>query len=125
MEHSMRWGIVVMAVLSALGLAACKSLPVAAPTIEPTPETPSADKWRPAWWHERPVIEGNRISICALAEDTDLLSARKKAIQLARRLIAEAEGGVKTVDDAATRTDSVRLPDGTFRAFVRMTATVK
>jgi len=82
----------------------------------------NGDQWRPAWWQDKPIAESGHTSVCAFADDADLLTARQNAVKAGRHLLADAQGGMPAIDDAATRTDSVRLSNGVYRAFVRLTS---
>jgi hypothetical protein len=90
-----------------------------------TAARPSADRqaWRPAWWIVSPVREGGLVRVAAMADDADLLEARRKAVNLGlsdlRAHIDVAEDGLT---DADTTIDVISLPDGRYRAFVLVEA---
>jgi hypothetical protein len=57
-----------------------------------------------------------------MADDEELLGARRQALEEAMRVFREASGG--NPGDLAVETDSIRL-GGRFRAYVRVTGTEK
>lgn len=80
------------------------------------------EKWQPAWWAAAPTIEGDTLHVYAQGEDLELLAARKLAIEQARKQLKAQLAGVKPPESPATLVDSVRLSDGRYRAFVRLSA---
>jgi hypothetical protein len=76
-------------------------------------------EWRPDWWIDAPVQEGNAVRVAAMADDADLLEARRKAVSRGlsdlRATVDAAEGELL---DAETTIDVISLPDGRYRAFV-------
>lgn len=83
--------------------------------------------WRPEWWSDQPVREPgtSTVSVCALGEAKDLLTARRTALELAREVLKSQLAGARLPDSPGTRADSVKMPDGRYRAFVRLTAPVR
>jgi len=77
----------------------------------------------PEWWHDAPLRTDGVMSVCALADDFDLLTARKKAIATATRVFTEQTGAAPK--EPTVQADSGRWDDGPFRAFVRITAPEK
>lgn len=80
------------------------------------------DHWRPEWWSDKPVRDEGEVRVCAMGEAPDLLAARKKALELARDMLKRELAGARPPDVPATKADSVRMPDGRYRAFVRLAA---
>jgi hypothetical protein len=76
----------------------------------------------PAWWHDAPDRTKTSVSICAQSDANELVEARGLAIDRARQRLRALLGGAKLPDAPASKADSVRLPDGRYRAFVRLTA---
>lgn len=76
-------------------------------------------EWRPEWWIASPVQEGGTVKVAAMADDADLLEARRKAVSQGlsdlRATVDAAEGALL---DAETTIDVISLPDGRYRAFV-------
>lgn len=81
---------------------------------------PKVDAWRPDWWLAKPEKADGMLSICAMASDKDLLVARRRAIEAATGSFVDEAGRAPT--GAEIKADSLRLDDGVFRAFVRLTA---
>lgn len=99
----------------------------AATTTAPGPATASAaapkGEWRPAWWISSPVQENGTVKVAAMADDADLLEARRKAVNLGLsdlRSLVDAEENALL--DADTTIDVISLPDGRYRAFVLVEA---
>ncbi len=80
------------------------------------------DRGRPEWWNDKPLREDGEVRVCAMGEAPDLLAARKKALELARDMLKRELAGARPPDVPATNADSVRMPDGRYRAFVRLAA---
>src|SRR5690606_14067110 len=79
--------------------------------------------WRPAWWITSPVQQGGSVKVAAMADDADLLEARRKAVNLGfsdLRSLVDAED--EALLDAETTIDVISLPDGRYRAFVLVEA---
>lgn len=87
---------------------------------EPAPVADPMEAFRPEWWIDEPVRDGATLSVAAFAEDPDLARARTQAVSAASMKFKEVAG----IDpaNALTKTDSVSLQNGLFRAFVRLTA---
>ncbi len=99
---------------------------------EPEPRT--AASWRPTWWHDAAQREGGRVFVCAFADGLDLVGARARALDLARATLARelgagdpagGEAGASGRAGDTTLADSLRLPDGRYRAFVRISRATK
>lgn len=104
--------------------------PAPAATTAPAPATASAaapkGEWRPAWWITSPVQQGGTVKVAAMADDADLLEARRKAVNLGLSDLRSLVGGGDAADnallDADTTIDVISLPDGRYRAFVLVEA---
>lgn len=105
-----------------LSAAACKGPVGADPGVqkEPVVTVDPMETLRPGWWIDEPVRDGGTVSIAAYAEDPDLARARTLAVSAASMKFKEVTG----IDPVhpLTKTDSVSLQNGLFRAFVRLTA---
>lgn len=112
--------------LSGCGSSAEETIPESIPLVR-TPLPPASEKSardiRPEWWHNDLKREGGKVSVCRLADDLDLLVARRKAMEAATEAYFAATG--LAGKDAQIEADSLRLPDGKFRAFVRMTGAAR
>jgi hypothetical protein len=112
-------------VFMAIGAGACQkqtAKPFGAGQVRPAPTVVAVCETRPEWWSDTPVTRGGVLSVCAGAEDRDLLSARRRAVETATQRFVTVTG--KTPSEPELQADSVRLGDGTFRAFVRLSAHV-
>ena len=91
-----------------------REAPPPVPMVGPTP----LERWRPEWWGDQPLRDDGLITVWAMAEDADLLTARVKAISRAEAMLAGEAG--RSVRTLGTVTDSVQLESGLFRALVRV-----
>jgi hypothetical protein len=89
---------------------------IARGTADPVPPMRVA---LPEWWLDEPEEHDGQVGVCAMADDEDLLAARRRALEEAGRVFREATE--KSAEDAGVVSDSVRLRDGRFRAYVRLT----
>lgn len=87
---------------------------------EPAPIVDPMETFRPEWWIDEPARDGTTLSVAAYAEDPDLAKARTQAVSAASMKFRDI-AGIDPVH-ALTKTDSVLLQNGMFRAFVRLTA---
>lgn len=96
--------------------------PAPAPVPSPAPAAPAPDPltWRPGWWTDSAIATPDSMSIAAMAEDADLSLARRKAVDAAMSGLRTAIG--REPAGATTKVDSIKLPDGRYRAFVLATA---
>ena len=82
-----------------------------------------ASAWRPSWWIAAPTRAGGMLKVAAMADDADLLAARRRAVNLGlaelRAELAEPEDG--TIESETT-IDVIHLPNGHYRAFVLVQA---
>lgn len=101
-----------------------QTAPLAAELTDEGASAVTDEHWRPDWWSDQPVHDkpGATVSVCALGDASDLLTARRKAMDLARETLKRQLAGARPPDAPAIRADSVRIPDNRFRAFVRLTA---
>jgi hypothetical protein len=98
--------------------------------VDPTPSAGGAGLWRadgrPVWWVDQSGWRDGRYSICAEAMGEDVRTARRNAIDAARREAKSALGG--TIRDERVETAIVRslASDATgknrYVGYVRMTA---
>lgn len=86
----------------------------------PLPELvmPGPEDWRPEWWLPVPERAPGTASVTTMSTSRDLLSARREALASARSAFLVVTGQAPA--RSSTQADSVRLPDGRFRAFVRL-----
>lgn len=83
------------------------------------------DTWRPEWWRDDSVKEAGRLNVFATGEGADLLIARRRAMEAARDRLKLDLAGTRVPDAPGVTGDSVRLSNGTYRAFVRLSVAVK
>jgi hypothetical protein len=88
----------------------------------PAPPPADAETWRPSWWTESIRATAETLSASAMAEDADLNVARRKAVEAAMAKVRTALS--KEPPEPTTKVDSIRLPDGRYRAFVLATARI-
>lgn len=117
-----RSGVGVVIACVCMCAAACKGPVGADPGVqkEPAPVVDPMATFRPEWWIDEPVRDGGTLSVAAYAEDPDLARARTQAVSAASTKFREVSGVEPA--HALTKTDSVVLQNGMFRAFVRLTA---
>lgn len=92
-------------------------------TMVASPGTPAPSEGveRPAWWFDAPRVVDTKIEACAMADGPTLRDARNAA--LAKGAAALSAATVKGVSAGETqRVATARLPDGSYRAFVLMSA---
>jgi len=91
------------------------------PAPQPAPKpTADAEAWRPAWWIEGVQKRDGSTVAGAMATEADLLTARRRAVDLAIAALEKALG--KAPADTDTKVDTLRLPDGRYRAFILVSA---
>ena len=120
----MRYGmaVIVVAGLAALAIGGCQ--PRVAPAdssdvMEARPQPVSLRVELPEWWRDEPEANRGRVSVCAMADEEDLLAARRGALDAAARVFQDVTG--RRPVEVGIETDSARLVDGRFRAYVRLT----
>ncbi|MBX3359414.1 MAG: hypothetical protein KF745_13425 [Phycisphaeraceae bacterium] len=92
----------------------------------PAPVAPAVQSvWdqRPSWWIDQPVAGEGTLSVAAMADDSSLSAALRAAVDSAAVQLKDRLGS--DPDSVSTKSDTLRLPDGRYRAFVRSTAAVK
>lgn len=93
--------------------------PAPPPTAPPPPRAPPAPDpftWRPTWWTDSAIVTAQSATACAMADDADLAVARRRAIDGVLAALRETLG--REPSDPDLTVDSIRLPDGRYRAFV-------
>lgn len=82
---------------------------------------PSDGVERPAWWFDAPKIGDATIEVCVMANGPTLRDARSAALAKGSSAISSAAGKPMSAGETR-RVATARLPDGTYRAFVLMSA---
>lgn len=82
---------------------------------------PSDGVERPAWWFDAPKIGDATIEVCAMADGPTLREARNAALARGATVLSSAAGKPMSTGETQ-RVATARLPDGTYRAFVLMSA---
>jgi hypothetical protein len=90
--------------------------PTTSPQRPPAPPAPDPLTWRPSWWIDSALVTAKAATACAMADDADLAVARRRAIDGAVSALRDAMG--RDPSDTDLTVDSIRLPDGRYRAFV-------
>lgn len=89
--------------------------------VESSPSAPSDGVERPAWWFDAPKLGDATIEVCAMSDGPTLREARNAALAKGAAALSSAAG--KAVSAGETqRVATARLSDGTYRAFVLMSA---
>jgi len=76
---------------------------------------------RPAWWFDAPKIGDATIGVCAMADGPTLRDARNAALAKGAAALSSASGKSMSAGETQ-RVATARLPNGTYRAFVLMSA---
>ncbi|HVU63517.1 MAG TPA: hypothetical protein VHC70_06050, partial [Phycisphaerales bacterium] len=112
----MRRGRAILVVAIGAGACGCQQMRATpAPEVAVREEAPARVPI-PEWWQNEPMREGGRVVVCAMADGADLLTARREALEGAERAFRQATGAAPA--EEGVETDSVRLRDGSFRAYV-------
>lgn len=89
--------------------------------VETSPPAPSDGVERPTWWFDVPKIGDATIEVCAMADGPSLRDARNAALAKGAAALSSAAGKPMSAGETQ-RVATARLSDGTYRAFVLMSA---
>ena len=89
---------------------------------EPAPQPPvDPQAWRPQWWITAPTSAAGVVSAAAFADAASVLDARRAAVDAAHAGLASAINA-EPARLTIARYTSLRLPSGSYRAFVLVTS---
>ncbi len=88
---------------------------------EPSFELRDAEAYRPPWWIDLPAHSAGRLIVAASGRGDDLLDARRAAVRAGREALRDTLAR-EPADAVTDRTSAIRLSDGTYLAFVLMSA---
>jgi hypothetical protein len=91
-----------------------------APTPIPAHAPEPGDAAPPEWWHEGTQTQDGAVSVCSKAESKELREARQLALDSAMRVFREVYG--TRTETPSVLASSMKLADGTYRAFVKVSA---